>query len=159
MMHFQTYNHLDSDNNFSESETINFETIKDMNNYECIICLEKNSVKFVITKLSNALFINKQKMPLEKTCECECFIHKICLNKWVKKCESCPICREKFNENINPIDDQTIHILAQSYNQTCFCFEISKFLKNLFTGLYVFILLTFIYNVSNFVIIIVNKNI
>jgi len=159
MMYFQTHNHLDSDINFSESETNNLEIYKDMNNYECIICLEKNSKKFAIIRLTNALIKNKEDENLEKICLCESFIHQYCLDKWVEKNESCPICREKFNIIIKPPENQTIYFLIQSYNPVNFCVKISKFLKNLFTGLYLFILLTFVYNVSNYVIIIVNKNI
>lgn len=159
MMYFQIYNHLDSDNNFSESESNNLEIYKEINAYECIICLEKNSKKFAIVKLTNALIKNEKDDRLEKKCLCESFIHQYCLNKWVKKNESCPICREKFNEIAKPHENKTIYFFIRSFIPTWFCFKISKFFKNFFKGLYLFILLTFAFNVSNFVIVIVKKNI
>lgn len=154
MIYFQIYNHLDSDNDFSESETNNIENVK---YYECIICLEKNTEEFKIIKLSNALLTNKENTNLEKKCLCESFIHQYCLDIWVKKGESCPICRDKFNRIIiKPTENKTTYF---SIKNTYFFIILSNFVKNLFTGFYVFILLTFVYNVSNCVIILVNKNI
>lgn len=155
-MYFQIYNHLDSDNNFSESENNN---VENCNNYECIICLEKNSKKFAIIKLTNALIKNEKEDSLEKNCLCESFIHQYCLNKWVEKSESCPICREKFDEIVKPLENKTLFFFVKNCIPAWFCFKISKCIKNFFTGLYVFILLTFAFNVSNFVIVIVQKNI
>jgi hypothetical protein len=154
MIYFQIYNHLDSDNDFSESETNN---IENKIYYECIICLEKNTDEFKIIKLSKALLTNEENTKLVKKCSCESFIHQYCLDIWVKKGESCPICRDKFNRIIiKPIENQITYF---SIKNTLFFIILSNFLKNLFTGFYVFILLTFVYNVSNYVIILVNKNI
>lgn len=157
MIYFQIYNHLDSDNDFSESETNNIENTK---YYECIICLEKNTEEFKIIKLSNSVLTNKKNTSLQKKCLCESFIHQCCLDKWVKKEESCPICRNKFNRIIiKPIENQVTHFSIKKYNNLFFFIIVSSFLKNLFMGFYIFILLTFVYNVSNCVLILVNKNI
>jgi len=86
MMYFQIYNHFDNDEtNYTYKETNQMRDI-------CIVCLE-NSDK----KLSDSSFLYSENLKLEKICSCECFIHQTCLDPWLYKNESCPICRKKMN--------------------------------------------------------------
>lgn len=59
-----------------------------MNN--CIICHNPVRKSFSLQTLTN----NTSK------CECNPIIHKKCFNDWKKISNSCPICREEFDDNI-----------------------------------------------------------
>jgi len=85
MMYFQTHNKLEIDKSFYKSNKIK---IKDE---ICIICLEHSD-----HKLSESSFVNSENLKLDKSCSCECFIHQPCLDPWICKNGSCPICREKM---------------------------------------------------------------
>lgn len=57
---------------------------------ECFICYENNSDKII--KLNNHCFYLK-------TCKCEGYIHKICLDTWLDTTNKCPICRNQIYKN------------------------------------------------------------
>lgn len=105
MAYFQIHNHL-------EFDPIFFEENKDlMNNDTCIICLEETS-----KKLSTCSFLNSGNVSLNKICDCECALHQECLNHWLYKSESCPICRKNMNSSI---------ILQNAHENSSWIVEIS----------------------------------
>lgn len=68
------------------------EKYKDKDKDICFICwlpAEKNNI---IKKLPDFSHINI-------ICKCKPNIHQLCLNDWISKNSSCPICRTKFNPN------------------------------------------------------------
>lgn len=71
-----------------EDET--FQNNNKNNSEECIICLENSSILNEVhcLQLTNIIHI---------TCQCNVFIHDKCLEKWVNKYNSCPICRTPYN--------------------------------------------------------------
>jgi len=56
----------------------------------CLICWLPTEETNKIKLLSNFLHINPN-------CKCNPKIHSICINEWIKKSQSCPICRTKIN--------------------------------------------------------------
>jgi hypothetical protein len=157
MIYFQIYNHFDSDNdndndNDNLSKTITYENNINSCNNECIICLETSNSSTIIIKLTNAILItNNEINTFKKNCECECNIHQICLNEWVQKNNSCPICRTKFDAIIG-------RNIKEEYNFIYFCLMFSTCVKKTFTCVYSFLILALIYNISNYILIIVDKN-
>jgi hypothetical protein len=98
-MYFQTFNHIDNyEDNDKENDKENDEQMN-----ICVVCLEKTH-----KKLSEISLVNAENKELEKNCSCECYIHDNCLTIWTIKCESCPICREKF---ILVEDEETFYIM------------------------------------------------
>lgn len=70
---------------------------KDTNNYlinnqkdTCLICWMPTDENNELKKLSNFLHINI-------ICDCQPKIHYLCLNIWISKNSSCPICRKKIS--------------------------------------------------------------
>jgi hypothetical protein len=57
-------------------------------NNECVICLEKNANSINVL---NKNFI--------KDCNCNFNIHDTCLNQWIQKKPSCPICNTVLIQN------------------------------------------------------------
>jgi hypothetical protein len=56
----------------------------------CSICWEDTKEKCI--SLQNNIFTD----PIEKykvSCSCNIIIHKTCMNNWIQKNKSCPICR------------------------------------------------------------------
>lgn len=84
-------------------ENINDEDkCKDTNNYlinnqkdTCLICWMPTEENNEVKKLSNFSHINI-------ICNCQPKIHYLCLNSWIHKNSSCPICRKKiFIKSLN----------------------------------------------------------
>jgi hypothetical protein len=89
MAYFQIHNHLE----FSPMLFENNETL--LNDGVCVICLEQTN-----KKLSTCIFLNSENVSLKKICSCDCVIHQKCLNPWLYKSQSCPICRKKMSSSI-----------------------------------------------------------
>jgi hypothetical protein len=102
-MYFQLHNHLDFDNDFNDE--FNDKRIKDN---VCVVCFDKSN-----DFLSKLYFKNSENLELQKICCCDCCIHQKCLDPWIYKSQSCPICREKMAAKIilNALQDETL-ILA-----------------------------------------------
>jgi hypothetical protein len=89
MAYFQIHNHL-------EFEPIFFEKNEDLlKDGVCVICLEETN-----TKLSMCSFLNLENVSLKKICSCDCLVHQKCLNPWLYKNQSCPICRKKMSSSV-----------------------------------------------------------
>jgi hypothetical protein len=154
MIYFQIYNYFDSDNDNDDilPKTISCENNINSCNNECIICLESSNSSTIIIKLTNAILITNDEInTFKKNCKCESNIHQICLDEWVKKNNSCPICRTKFDAIIG-------RNIKEEYNFFYFCLMFSTCVKQTFTYVYSFLLLVLIYNISNYILIIVDKN-
>jgi len=80
-MYFRTFNHYDDDN------------IDIYNNEQCLICWETNNIYKMQSFLSSSMYYT--------SCSCNGFFHEKCLLKWIYKTNSCPICRVKFEFNID----------------------------------------------------------
>ncbi len=69
----------------------------------CLICWvpgdKKNEVK-LLTDFSH----------IKPKCKCKPKIHTICINEWIKKSPTCPICRTNMNIIIFTTDGQNIFI-------------------------------------------------
>jgi hypothetical protein len=58
--------------------------------YECFICFEiSNQYEKHPSRLNNL-------QDYIKNCSCDGWIHNICIKKWYKSNETCPICRKKI---------------------------------------------------------------
>ena len=77
---------------------INIENAENDDN-ECFICYETTFDKII--KLNNQCFYFK-------TCKCDGYIHKQCLDIWFDTTNKCPICRNFINKNTN-IESKIIH--------------------------------------------------
>ena len=89
MAYFQIHNHLEFDTIFYEKN------IELSNDGMCVICLESSN-----EKLSTCVFLNSENVSLKKICFCDCVLHQKCLNPWLYKCQSCPICRKKMVSSV-----------------------------------------------------------
>ena len=65
--------------------------IKEQN--ECFICFE-----MIIEDESETSQLKNQKYYIKK-CNCNGYVHKICLDKWYDTNNKCPICRQLINKN------------------------------------------------------------
>lgn len=127
MIYFQTHNHVDYDNELTQIEEKN----EQIQNEPCIVCLEQTD-----NKMNKLYFKNSTETDfLKKTCQCECYIHKKCLNLWINKDSSCPICREE----IVLIEEGNVYIypitLIYYYDNTSFnrcVFFIKRFIYTCF---------------------------
>ena len=75
--------------NFIENKCFNIKKVNH-NNYEidCFICFMPYEQNNPIKMLSDFSHIIQK-------CKCNAKIHLLCLNNWIKKTQSCPICRTK----------------------------------------------------------------
>jgi hypothetical protein len=108
--------------NFIENKCFNIKNVNH-NNYEidCFICFMHYEQNNPIKMLSDFSHIIQK-------CKCNANIHLLCLNNWIKKTQSCPICRTKCI-SIHDIGLQEINL--------------SKYLITCFINIYVFIILSF----------------
>jgi hypothetical protein len=58
----------------------------------CLICWDTNTIE-------NPIRIQKTKNIISY-CNCNILVHEDCLHKWIRKTNSCPICREPMNLTI-----------------------------------------------------------
>ena len=65
---------------------------------ECFICYELKS------DLDSCTISLKSQINYDKSCECDGWIHKQCLDIWYNKQKKCPICRVIIYERKNVID-------------------------------------------------------
>ena len=85
-------------------------------NNECVICLEKNANSI---NLLNSNFI--------KDCTCNFNIHDTCLNEWIQKKPSCPICNTVLIQNTDVENENNTHYLDSQLHEK---------IKILFYGLF-----------------------
>ena len=85
-------------------------------NNECVICLEKNANSI---NLLNSNFI--------KDCTCNFNIHDTCLNEWIQKKPSCPICNTVLIQNTDVENENNTHLDIQLHE------KIKIFFYGLFT--------------------------
>jgi hypothetical protein len=95
MAYFQIHNHLEFSPMFFENNETLLNNEASSNDGACVICLEQTS-----KKLSACIFLNSENVSLKKICSCDCVVHQECLNQWLCKSESCPICRKKMSSSI-----------------------------------------------------------
>ena len=76
---------------------------KTIDNEECFICFQ-----FLIDNEVKPIQLQEQ-LCYTKKCNCNGWVHKICLDRWVDNTSSCPICRNKIiKHNYNNFQ---IHII------------------------------------------------
>lgn len=93
------YNKEDEDFEKENEKIIKSEVIVENDENECFICYENNFDKII--KLNNQCFYFK-------TCKCDGYIHKQCLDIWFDTTNKCPICRIIINKN-TIIESKIIH--------------------------------------------------
>lgn len=74
----------------------------------CLICWLPNEETNEIKLLTDFSHINPK-------CKCKPKIHTLCINEWIKKSTTCPICRTNMNVIIFTHDGQNIYIKCISY--------------------------------------------
>ena len=92
------------------------------NNYntnECVICLNKYGTTLPLSSIN---YKNNYKV-----CNCKCFVHYKCLEKWFEVSLTCPICRSTYYEYV--------------YN----FFNFYKILFFIINILYIFLVIYYIY--------------
>jgi hypothetical protein len=99
-MYFQLHNHLDFDHDFIDDQ------VKDN---VCVVCFDKSD-----DVLSKLCFKNSENLELQKVCSCNCCIHQKCLDPWIYKSQSCPICRKKMGVKIilGAVQDETLIVFG-----------------------------------------------
>jgi hypothetical protein len=91
-MYFTTFNHYnDDDIMYDDDHNIIY------NDEQCLICWDKYTTKNHIYKMQTLLYSSIY----YTSCNCNGYFHHNCLFKWIYKTNSCPICRIKFDININ----------------------------------------------------------
>jgi len=95
-MYFQLHNHLDFDHDFIDDQ------VKDN---VCVVCFDQSD-----SFLSTLYFKNSENLELQKICCCDCCIHQKCLDPWIYKSQSCPICRKNMGAKIilSALQDETL---------------------------------------------------
>lgn len=58
----------------------------------CFVCWLPGEKDNIVKRLSDFPHINI-------ACKCKPIIHKLCIDDWISKSSSCPICRTKINSN------------------------------------------------------------
>ena len=78
----------------------------------CLICWQPTEKNNIIKKLSYFSDVSI-------SCKCSPYIHQLCLNNWINKNNSCPICRTKmYNYNLktfNNFNTLTKYIIKLMY--------------------------------------------
>jgi hypothetical protein len=64
---------------------------------ECFICFE-----IIIEDELEPIQLKNQKLYI-KNCNCNGYVHKMCLDKWYNTNNKCPICRENINKKVDII--------------------------------------------------------
>lgn len=76
---------------------------------ECIICLEKTPIdgKDHITLMNEMHFLIKK-------CDCLCYVHHKCLEKWIGTNAVCPICKGEISFPLMPMKNKDFIIDLRS---------------------------------------------
>jgi hypothetical protein len=102
-------------NNYHYNYDYQFDNMKEDNpflnrgidpNDTCLICLETESEKYALSKLSIILI---------KKCNCDGIFHDKCVKKWNNSKHACPICRIDINEKFTIEPNEYIHFLTKLY--------------------------------------------
>lgn len=81
---------------------------------------------------------------ITQLCKCHPNLHKFCLEKWIRKSSSCPVCRTKLTINLSFNENKSIFIIYY-----VFCIENTlKGLKFLCYLSFINLLCIFIYNIN-----------
>jgi hypothetical protein len=96
--HYKCDNHYEDDKEEIKKNIKNELNSKNSEN-ECFICYETSCDKIIKLNNQNYYF---------KTCKCDGYIHKKCLDIWVDTTSKCPICRNFINKN-TIIESKIIH--------------------------------------------------
>jgi len=86
----------------------------------CLICWQPTEKNNIIKKLSDFSDVSI-------SCKCSPYIHQLCINNWISKNNSCPICRTKiYNYNLNTFNT------FNTFNTLTKCKYIIKFMYYIF---------------------------
>lgn len=99
-MYFFIFN---SSEYFSDEDRFRDTQPRDDEENMCLICWlpeNKENKIHVLTNFSN----------IKPKCKCKPKLHTTCINEWVKKSQTCPICRTKMNIIIFTSDSKNIFI-------------------------------------------------
>ena len=72
---------------------------------QCIICLDKS----VINQKDKVTLMNEMHF-LIKGCDCVCYAHHACIEKWIKTNAVCPICKRIISFPVMAIKDKDTEV-------------------------------------------------
>jgi hypothetical protein len=142
-MYFSIFNSYDY---YSDEDTVRDIQTCDDEEDMCLICWLPGNNKNEIHVLTN--FSN-----IKPKCRCNPKLHTACINEWVKKSPTCPICRTKMNIIIFTSDGQNVFIncytkcVSYTVRFLRFIFYVSFF--NLFFIIFTYTYTIFIYYIAN----------
>ena len=135
-MLFRTVDHY-----FNEDDAILLNEKEKEKSTECFICYEDlNDIEPIIKLNNNSFYL--------KSCNCDGFIHKKCLDMWFNSKTKCPICRFTMSKNT-----AYNYINKKMYFNVCvasFYNNINAIKKPLFTFFIILITFDFVCNNSAF---------
>ena len=112
---------------------------------QCLICLSESKKNDVIKKM-------KEFSNLYIICDCNPTFHYTCLENWVERTSSCPICRKKIrinkhNNDINQVVNPIVNPIVNQIAHFIFYCDFNIFMLRIITlVLTINIFLFFIYN-------------
>jgi len=72
---------------------------------QCIICLDKS----IVNQKDKVTLINEMHF-LIKGCDCICYAHHTCIEKWIKTNAVCPICKRIISFPVMAIKDKDTEV-------------------------------------------------
>lgn len=150
-MYFRLTDHYeDNVNNETDDDNEEINKNENINLIECFVCYE-----FKTERREKPIKLYSQNYYVKK-CICDGFIHKECLDKWVKQNGTCPICRNNIHENVNLIHSI---INYKKYGYVIYAFLIIKNnMKFLFRHFPIIFFLIFLHNLHLSIIDILDFN-
>lgn len=119
---------------YDEKEKEKNNSLKEYDGNICLICLLPDKHKDLVQNM-------KQFSYILSTCDCNALFHSNCLETWIVKSQSCPICRIQltYTFNYNFKFDNLIKIFVDNYTNAYF--QIINFISiiNLFFLLYFYV--------------------
>jgi len=107
-MYYTIYTSDENEQFYIYQNKINKNTTKNIQENLCIICWSKNEI-------NDELFYIKNLDKYIVTCNCNVLMHVDCLDIWIQKTNSCPICRKNITYNENHLKIITYYIIGYNY--------------------------------------------
>ena len=105
---------------------------------QCLICLQGPTINDEIKLINDMYFI-------KKPCNCLCYSHHKCIEKWLEIKAACPICTQPIvfpETNINPPADETTILI--NHNIPVRNYILNQPTSNCFTTLAMYMCMSFV---------------
>jgi len=105
---------------------------------QCLICLQGPTINDEIKLINDMYFI-------KKSCNCLCYSHHKCIEKWLEIKAACPICTQPIvfpDTNINPPADETTILI--NHNIPVRNYILNQPPSNCFTTLAMYMCMSFV---------------